>query len=174
MFTVVNEKNNLPSSANDNEHFFVSNENNIYVYSNGWISYENFVGGFELIDSVVSNNVVEAVNNTVLFTDVPYYENYKTDYYYPITFSATKIEVIDGDFCNVSLLNNFDVEHFAASYPTLNNLNFKYYYHTSPEGFESKPELLETNSHQQVFNVNVSNAIVTGPFELNIYKPIGV
>jgi hypothetical protein len=175
MFTVVDTYDNLPTNVEEESKFFVSNDNTIYVYSNGvWITYESFVGGFDLISSVSISDTITIDEEAFIFTDTPYFDNYKINYYYPIVFTASSIEPINSEFATISIMDNFETTHTAMSYPKTDNLYIKYYYCIQPIGFENNLNLINTNHYEQMFNVSVSNGIISGPIVLNLYKPIGV
>ena len=175
MFTVVSSYNNLPSNAIEGQKVFVSLENIVYVFSNNsWIDYEDFVGGFEEIASVDISDDISASTKLFLFENAPVYDNFKFNYLYPIIFTAKEITSLNYNYADFSIVNNIEEEIMSCSFEKLDNINFKIYYHYTPENFNNNEERLDTDVYTAAFNVSVDNCIVKGPASLKLFKPVGV
>ena len=179
MFTVIESFDTLPVDSDNEAMFFCSRENNIFVNNNGaWVSYEKFVGGFEEVANVTINEDVTMVGG-VLFDAVPFFDEYKKGYYYPISFSAKSFTSLDDSVFNLSIVSSEGLELSNINAFKIIDPNFVYYYSLDQGIIKDEPidgEIFDLpfEVHTNSFNVKASNLYVEGPMTLKLLKPVEV
>jgi hypothetical protein len=168
MFTIVESFDALPVVSDNEAMFFCSRENTIFVNNNGvWVSYENFVGGFEEVASVTISEDVTMVDG-VLFDVAPFFEEYKKDYYYPICFFAKSLTSLDDNVFDLSIISSEEQELLSVNSYKIINPSFVFYY-SLDQGFDFPFEV-----YNNAFNVKASNVYFEAPTTLKLFKPVGV
>lgn len=178
MFTVVQSFDTLPVEANEGELFFCSLESTVYAYSNNiWVSYEEFVGGFEEIASVTST---EFNTNTeaFVFNDAPFFEEYRLGYLYPVQFTANSL-VSNNDFnFDFTIVADTGIELVHSSAKQIFYPNIVSYYFINQDINNNLNETVvnsfDSKTYSAGFNVKASNITINGPITLSLFKPIGV
>jgi len=178
MFTVVDSFDALPIDSDNEAMFFCSRENNIFVNKNDvWVSYEEFVGGFEEVASITISEDVTMVDG-VLFDVAPFFDDYKANYYYPICFSAKSFSAFNSPVFEANIVSSNEFELLSISSDKIMFPNTTIYYSILQDLKNSLPaneqETIKNKSYSEMFNVKVSNIKIEGPITLKLFKPVGV
>jgi len=170
MFSIVESFNNLPTNAPDGTMVFVSMDNYVYIFENNtWNKYDDYVGFKEvssvsLMDDFVSNF------ESFVFSDVPFYDNFRVDDLYYVEFSCDKLTSMDDvnpyDFI---ITKNDDSIMFSASDFIRYNPSFKIYFALTQD-LSNKENSTPVRSY--AFNATVSNIIISGPIKFSVYKSL--
>jgi hypothetical protein len=176
MFTIVNDFNSLPETAEEGTKVFCSMETNVFVYSGGeWVSYESFVGGFEEVSTVTIENNIDILEEQILFNEAPYYENFKQENIYLIVFKAEKLMAFEDSIFKLDIINDEESIVFSCNAEKIMFPEFKSFFYIRQDA-KNKEEKEKTADriYYHGFNVLLSNTSVKGPYSLSIFKPVGV
>jgi len=173
MFEVYSSFSELPDVAVDETLAYCSFESNIFVYlNNRWIDYETFVDGYTSIVKTTLSEDISVNSEEALFSEAPIYDYYKTLFYYPIIFSANKIESVNQEPFIVNIISNTGFTLGTFSGQTMINPSFRLFYKVNQDNPESVNSP-EGRTYSTMFNVEATNAKFTGPVTLELFKPIG-
>jgi len=170
MFSIVESFNNLPTNVPDGTMVFVGMDNYVYIFENNtWNKYDDYVG-FEEVSSVSLVDDFVSESESFVFSDVPFYDNFRVDNLYYVEFSCDKLTSMDDvnpyDF---TIVKSDDSIMFSASDLIRYSPSFKVYFALTQD-LSDKEDAVPVRSF--AFNVTVSNIIIGGPIKFSVYKSL--